>query len=510
MRDFSRAIRSVDVANPYRGRELDFVREALGVRTWAGQRAMLTRLLEKRFVSVRGCRKATKTHAAAFIVEAFMQCAPTIAITTAPGTRQVETLLWGKMRTMHAGARIQLAGEMHTCSLKIGPEHYALGFSTNTTDRFQGFHAGVDVPDDPDAPPPLVDPEDVARVLHAAAKRAPSTRLLFVMDEAAGIEQMIYDAVKGSFLGEHVYVLYLANPTISIHEPHDYARSHLPGSAFWRIKIAARLDVPDPVEADESFLVPYWAATYDDLCRQYPESDAAHKPYVLAQFADLSVPNTILSYADLAAADVDEPEDGTPSTLVKRGPHIGVDTAWTGDDANVAALWLDSVKVSEDAWHSQDTLASWERIKALREHWAAAIDRPIPWRSVHIDEAPVAAGIIDAAKRDGCDLDCVHFGGSPTGAWSDVIGDPRCLNRRAELYWTFRELIRTKRARLPRQFEKSWQEFAATTYLRSGGAEELKIEPKEKIKARLGRSPDHADADVLAFAKTQEIRAFRI
>src|SRR5690606_6912130 len=105
-------------------------------------------------------------------------------------------------------------GNIFRKSLEIGPTEYAVGFATNEADRVQGFHAAVDVPDDPDAPMPLDVAGDIeaklARVQDAV--RHTGSRLLFVMDEAPGIPQMIFDALKGSLLGDRVYALMLGNP----------------------------------------------------------------------------------------------------------------------------------------------------------------------------------------------------------------------------------------------------------------------------------------------------------
>lgn len=499
-------------ANPllgYVGRELDFIHDVIRMRTWAGQRHIVQALLEHRRVSIRGSRKTSKTHTAAAVVLSFMQTAPTICLTTAPSNIQVKTLLWGKINSMFSGSIIPMRGKPGQKSLTIGPEHYAIGFATNTSDRMQGFHAGVDVPADPDEEDEEPStPEEIERAIGEIAiaqkRKSNATRLLFVLDEAAGVPQFIFDALRGSMLGDNVFTLMQANPTISINEPHDFARSHLPGSRYHRIKLAAK-EATDPVDCDASFITPRWLVDWRELEAEYPEDDPLHKPMVLGQFLEGDTSGRVLTYALLseAAASTDD------SLLIPRGPHIGFDTAWTGADLNVAALWVDSVKVSEAEWRSQDTIATWEKLRTLRDHWAVQIGREIPWHNVHIDNAPVAAGVIDTAARAGCMLDRVGFGDAPSNAWRDLVGDVRFKNRRAEMYWVLRELVRRKAARLPNKWGRSWEELTATTYSITQGTMEVLIEPKEKIRERLGRSPDHADADVLAFCQPVKFRAFR-
>lgn len=499
-------------ANPllgYVGRELDFIHEVIRMRTWKGQRHIVQTLLEHGRVSIRGSRKTSKTHTAAAVVLSFMQTAPTICLTTAPSNIQVKTLLWGKINSMFTGSLHPMRGRIGQKNLWIGPEHYAIGFATNTSDRMQGFHAGVEVPADPDEEDRPEDPAEIERAIGeliiAHKRKSNATRLLFVLDEAAGVPQFIFDALRGSMLGDNVFTLMQANPTISINEPHDFARSHLPGSRYHRVKIAAKPNQPDPVDCDAEFVTPSWLVDWRELEAEYPPDDPLHKPMVLGQFLEGDTSGRVLTYELLAnaAASTDD------SLLVPRGAHIGFDTAWTGADLNVAALWVDSVKVSEAEWRSQDTIATWEKLRVLRDHWAQQIGREIPWHNVHIDNAPVAAGVIDTAARAGCMLDRVGFGDAPSNAWRDLVGDVRFKNRRAEMYWVLRELVRRKAARLPKKWSRSWEELTATTYSITQGTMEVLIEPKEKIRERLGRSPDHADADVLAFCQPVKFRAFR-
>ncbi len=506
-------------ANPllgYHGRELEFMQEILRIKFWHAQRYIVTSLIKYGRVSVRGHRKASKTFTAAAVVEGFMQTAPTICMTTAPSNLQVKTILWGKINTMHSGATVPLRGRIGAKSLVIGPEHYAVGFATNTSDRIQGFHAGVDVPDDPDAEEQVEtidDPEKmIGEAVIAQRKSSAAVRLLFVIDEAPGVQQFIFDALRGSMLGDNVFVLMQANPTIGIHEPHDYARSHLPGSPYHRIKIAAKQAV-DPVDFDAEFISPHWLVDVAELESMYPVDDPLHKPMVLGQFIEGDTSGRVLTYKMLTDADVDEEFDEKGvliERLLRRGAHVGVDTAWTGADLNVAALWVDSVKISEMAWRSQDTIATWEKLHKLVDYWRRELGLEIPWKNVHIDDAPVGAGVIDSAMRAGCDLDRVNFGSGSTFGWRDLVGNVKFKNRRAEMYWVFRELIKRRMARLPKKYMRSWEEFTATTYTLTPGLMELLIDPKEKIKERLGgRSPDHADADVLAFCNPQKFSAFR-
>lgn len=488
----------------YRGSELAFCRgsflreDGKAKDYWAGQRAVIERLFSKRFVAVRSCRKGGKTEITADAILAFVQTRRAIVVSTASGGRQVETGLWSRINAQFRRTRTPLMGECLNTKLAIAPNHYAIGFSTNDSTKFQGYHSGVEFPDDPDAPEPEARPEDVAeaiaRAAHDVERKSSTTELLLAFDECFGVEDVIWDAARGSMLGEHTYVLAGGNPTREYEEPHESCRMHRPDSGYWRICIDARDEADDAVGCDERFVLPYFMARADELEKRYQRDDPLYRPMVRGQFMVGGTSNRVIPYEVLKAAA--EPSE----TCLKRGPHIGFDTAWKGDDANVAALYVDSVKVSEASWHGQDTLATWEHMKVLREHWEREIGRPIPWRNLHIDAAPVAAGILDTARREGALIDPVEFGGKPTGAWRALLGPVNVKNRRAEMYLVLRELLRKRLACIPRKYEQSWRELAAIEYGFTPGTDQYVIEPKEKVRERLGRSPDHADADVLAFA----------
>jgi hypothetical protein len=491
----------------YHGREFDFCAETFldasgkAKRYWAAQRAIFDAVKLHRRVSVRSCRKGSKTESLADLIVAFAQTGPAIIVSTAAGGRQVETGLWSRVRAQFARTRVPLLGECLTTRLNVAPDWYAIGFSTRDSGRFLGFHAGVDVPDDPDAEPddavrPEVVAEQIERAAHETARRSSTKRLLLLFDEAPHVDPQIYEASRGSMLGDRTYVVLAGNPHLEYEEDHEFARSHHPRSGYWRIKITAPEgpdEEPDPIDADETFTVPSWLGKAEDYERLYPKGTPLFGPDARGRFRDGDVSGRVITFAMLRAAA--EPSD----ECVKRGPQIGVDTAGDGADKNVMALYVDSVKVSRDAWHSQDTLATWERIQRVRDHWQAQIGREIPWRNLHIDAAPIAKGIVDLARRQGRDLDCVDFGGKATHAWRALTGDVSYKNRRAELHWVTRELLRTRRACVPARYTESWRDLTAASYDYNLKGE-LVIEAKEAIKARLGHSPDDGDADMLALA----------
>lgn len=106
-------------------------------------------------------------------------------------------------------------------------------------------------------------------------------------------------------------------------------------------------------------------------------------------------------------------------------------------------------------------------------------------------DAGQGAGVIDVLRSLGYEVTEVPFGGAPLQAG-------RYRNKRAELWGEMAEWIRHGGA-LPEQETTLANELASAVY-DFDEAGKMRLETKDKIKARLGKSPDLADALALTFA----------
>lgn len=155
----------------YRADPVFFVEHALGHYTWSKQREILRSVRDFKRTGVRACHGSSKTYASAEIVAWFLNCFHNSkVITTAPTFYQVKDLLWSEINTLYLNSNITLQGECLTTKIKIPgePDHFAIGFSTDQPQRAEGWHA-------------------------------PS--LLFVFDEAKGIDEWMWDSFRGLATG---------------------------------------------------------------------------------------------------------------------------------------------------------------------------------------------------------------------------------------------------------------------------------------------------------------------
>lgn len=114
----------------------------------------------------------------------------------------------------------------------------------------------------------------------------------------------------------------------------------------------------------------------------------------------------------------------------------------------------------------------------------------------NIDVIGVGASVYDQARIKELISRPIHF--AEGSQMKDKSGTLSFVNKRAECYWAFREALDPSGERkiaLPPDFELETDLCAPRWSMQTNG---IKIEAKEDIKKRLKRSPDCADAVVLA------------
>ena len=164
----------------FRANPNKFAKHVLGVEPWGKQRDILSAIAHNRKVAVRSCNGAGKTFTAAVAVLWWlMSYDNAIVITTAPSERQVKELLWREIRQLYMPRRDTIGGKLTRTRLDFASNRYAYGFSTNTEDRFQGFHSG---------------------------------NILVIVDEASGVDEFIYYAISGILTTQNAKLLLIGNP----------------------------------------------------------------------------------------------------------------------------------------------------------------------------------------------------------------------------------------------------------------------------------------------------------
>ena len=504
----------------YEGRELAFSMEILGHKhpqsgmstNWAFQRYLLEALFEHKMVVVRSARGSGKNHViGGDIIPTFMATAPSRCITLAPTWEHNRDNMWSQIHTAVGESLFTLPGKLGVQNWRISAECYAKGVTAKDKNNVRGYHAGTRLFSDPDSDEPDVELD--AEVEDAANA---GVRLLIVVDECQGIPNDVLQVLFGMMNKPNVYVIFNGNPDLGLDDDHEYVHACKAGSRFHSIKVSAFPDgdYPDPLAADKVFdHIPTKLVSeesLEDAKRKYEPNSSIFLSDFLGQFATGSTQNLVITRTLLTAALAIQP-------TAQVGLRMGVDLGFKSDPC-VASLFLNRVKIARESWlpeaddmEAQETIAV--KIMELMQTWGVMAHKKYPKLTPYqAMEGPQVSiditglpGVADILARKGIYVDRVNYSKSPMGCYKEIIGKTRFKNTRAEMYWTARCLLQEGMAQIPEAFSQSWDQLTWTHFEREVDKKGpvIKMEKKDEIKKRHGRSPDESDADVMALRPTR-------
>lgn len=435
-----------------------FVSKVLGHTLWPGQVDIMTAVRDHPRVAVRSCHGAGKTFTAADIVLWFLLTHPSsIVATTAPSFRQVSKILWQGIARAHLRSRLPLGGELLQTEYKIAPGWFAFGFSTTSSDAFQGLHAAD---------------------------------ILVVLDEASGIPPEIWVGAEGVLSSHRARLLTIGNPTDPLGQ---FAKEHtMPGtrtikiSAFdtpnfttfgitlddirnsiWEAKILGELPYP-------ALTTPAWVA---DKFKRWGEDSPLWRARVLGDFPDISDDTLIpLHWIERAQNNI-----MTPGA----DHELAVDVARYGDDESVIYERRGSRARVHSFYRQLDTMELTGRIvKALRETGASR---------VKVDVIGIGAGVVDRLKELKLPVRAINFAEKATDA-------DKFANTRAECFWQLRQRFEVSDIDIDATDDDLTSQLANIKYfINSRGC--VQIESKDDMKRRGLSSPDRADALAMAMSE---------
>lgn len=169
-------------------------------------------------------------------------------------------------------------------------------------------------------------------------------------------------------------------------------------------------------------------------------------------------------------------------SMVQGQPMVlGVDVARFGDDATVITARRGLSCMKQHTFRGLDTMAVAERV-------VAAMNQYNP-DAVFIDVGGVGAGVVDRLHQLGYDVTEINF--------ASAAADDRYANKRAEMYFKVRDWMEAGGAIPNEPLLKSELSIVEYKFTPAG---KIILEPKEKVKEKIGKSPDTADSLALTFA----------
>lgn len=429
-----------------------FLENILGFKPWSKQLEIVESVRDNRRTAVRSANGVGKTAIAARTVLWFLAAHPkSVVVTTAPTWKQVETQLWREMAVAFETGRefFQMLGqpEIFKTDLTIAPNWYATGISTEKPERFSGFH---------------------------------SAHILLVVDEASGVADDIFEASEGFLTSKNARVLLISNPTRLSGE--FYRAFHRDASLWNRIHLSIEAtpnftDEKVPDEVRQSLPDKSFPALME---RKYGRESALYAVRVMGDFPR-SQDDAVCKLSDVEDAQNRECEAGTPVV-------ISCDVARMGGDETVIAVRRGNQIRIVDAYAGKDLTWTIGRLLQIERELYAETQADI----FHVlDYAGLGVGVYDALRERS---QFPTFGFNSSHRAKDARDYP---NRRSEAWFEFSEKFLPYIDLDPD--EQLLEDLVAPVFKQDSAGRRV-VEAKEETRKRLSRSPDRADAVLMAFA----------
>jgi hypothetical protein len=437
--------------------------DKLGEHFWSKQVEIAESVRDNRLTAVQSCHGTGKSFTVSRLTAWWLSIHPpgeARVVTTAPTGDQVKAILWSEINGAFSKAQARgnpFIGRINETEWKLDKRLLAFGRkpSDYNPHAFQGIHAKY---------------------------------VLVILDEACGINKQFWTAANAIATGEHCRIVAVGNPD----DPGSYfARACASGR--WNVIRISAFDSPnftdEPVpDALREALV--GRAYVDDMKAEYGEESPTYISKVLGEF-----PN--------------DAEDGVVRLSKVRACCLPRETPWRADQVTPIELGVDLGAGGDET--------------SIRERQGAVVGRE--WKFREKDPIKTVARIVEAVRESGAavvKVDVIGIGWGIVGSLREkrqqgmhaarIVGvnvaeastDPnRFKNLRSQIWWEIGRKLSEDLAWDLSGLEEADQErlvsqLTAPKYSLDSAGRTV-VEPKAETKKRIGRSPDNADALLLAF-----------
>lgn len=420
-----------------------FAIEALGVEPEAWQIEAGRELAQRRRVSIRSGHGVGKSAFMAWVVLWFMSTHfPCKIPCTAPTSHQLSDILWAEIAKWHRALKERmpaLGNEFEWTAekfyLKTHPnESFAVARTSRpeNPEALQGFH---------------------------------SDNIIFLIDEASGVPDEVYQVAEGALSSTGAYVVMAGNPTRTqgyFYDSHhrmrgSWAALHVNGESVKRVA--------------RQFI--------EDMVKKYGAESSIYKIRVKGEFAS--------ALDGVIGLDIIEPAKNRDVRTF--GPiRWGVDVARFGDDLTaLCKRHGNTLREKIRTWGGLDTMQVAGLIKNEYDRMLP-VDKP---EAICIDVIGLGAGVVDRCKELKLPVIGVNVAESPSV-------EAQYARLRDELWFKARDWFHGRDVKIVDDEDLIGELTLPTFKVLSTGKKQ--VEGKDSIKKRAA-SPDRADAFCLTFAQ---------
>lgn len=463
-----------DVRAVYRDDWVLFAEDILGIELYDYQKDILRLIHDNQRVAVKALRGVGKTTLAAIVILAVVtlygdpydSTNDVKVVCTAGRYRQLEEYLFPEVRKWalranwaKIGIQMRTDKELLRMAIRLG-NRLAFAASPDKPEGIEGAHART---------------------------------LLFVVDEAKITPNEVWDAMEGAFSsasvesGDKIFAFAISTPGAPLGRFYDILKRK-PGYEDWhtynilyeQAVTAGRIDVQ-------------WA---EQRLLQWGEDDPRYQNQVLGHFADSSEYSVYkLSWLEAAQERWYEGRDAPHEGAIA----YGCDPADTGEDLTSICRWegyyLDWIQTFDA--EVMQTIPIMKRLLGVMSD-----PKEIP---IGFDSVGVGAGAYQTLRKDGYKVISLKGGASAKDLAGLPIMDAFKVNTfnnlRSAMYWQLRDALDPNSpAHIPIALppdERLMEDLLAHEWEERGGV--IHILPKDKVKEKIGRSPDRSDSVVYGF-----------
>lgn len=365
---------------------------------------------------------------------------PVKVAATAPTTHQLEDVLWGEIAKWHRAMKHPFLRQMievkaGRVELRSAPaESFAVARTARKEqpEAFQGFH---------------------------------SPNMLFLVDEASGVEDIIFEVGEGSMSTEGAKTLLMGNPTRT--SGYFYNAFHKDrGKWFTR-----RVSCEESSQVSKGYI--------EDMLVKYGVDSNIYRVRVLGEFPITDDDSVIALHLCESAIVRDVAQ-------TQYQPVWGVDVARFGSALTALAKRKGNRLVEEvKVWSGKDTM---QVSGLIQMEYEEAEEKP---EEILIDVIGIGAGVVDRCSELGLPVRGINV--AETGAVKEQY-----MRLRDELWFRAREWLSAKDCAMPDDADLIAELTAPKYKITSSG--KIQIESKDEMQKRGVMSPDRADAFCLTFA----------
>ena len=436
-----------------------FAKEVCNFQPDDWQEKVFMDIAKKPRVSVRSGHGVGKTGTESILLLWFLTCFkfPKI-IATAPTRQQLNDILWAEVCKWQSRSPLlqELLKWTKTYIYMKGYEKrwFAVAKTANKAEGMQGFH------------------ED---------------NLLFIVDEASGIDEEIMEAILGTLSGSNNKLLMCGNPTKTTGTFYD---SHNKDRAMYACHKVSSMDSSRTNKANITAVL-----------RKYGENSNFARVRVFGEFPaqedDVFISLELIESATLTEIDITE--------------HIhritlGVDVARFGDDETVIIQNVGGNVALTNKYNGQNLM--WTVGSIVNAYKALIRDYP-QYKGVitaYIDDTGMGGGVTDRLNEvkseenlNRLEIVPVNFASAPPQDGSEIKYD----DITSYMWGTIRDMLQNKELCIPNDDDLIGQLSVRKYAITSKG--KIKLETKKAMKDRKIKSPDIADALGLSCYTTNKV-----